>query len=195
MPCFEFPSRLRMAAAALALCSILLAGCASAPTARSSSAVAAEQPSAQPKALTLDRVILAGQPTPDDLRAWRASGVGTVINLRTPSEMANATAVPFDEPALAAELGLDYHHLPIGGDAHPYGPEVLAAYAAALEASDGPLLLHCGTGVRAGLLHAAYAVRHQGQSPDQAMRALEPLGLWPLPLEKLTGIELELQRR
>ena len=146
-------------------------------------------------AVVRDRIILAGQPTVADLAAWRAQGVTTVFNLRTPTEMDDRAVVPYDEAAQAAALGLDYSHQPIGGKAHPYRPEVLDAFAAAMASSEGPVLLHCGTGVRAGLLYAAYAVKHLGQTPDQAMRDLEPLGLWPLPLEQLTGIELSLERR
>jgi uncharacterized protein (TIGR01244 family) len=158
-------------------------------------APAAAPASAMTSAVVRDRIILAGQPTVADLEAWRAQGVTTVFNLRTAAEIDDRDVVPFDEAAQAAALGFDYRHQPIGGKAHPYRPEVLEAFAASVAASDGPVLLHCGTGVRAGLLYAAYAVKHLGRSPDEAMRDLEPLGLWPLPLEQLTGIELSLERR
>lgn len=178
------------------LAALLASACASQATRDAPAAAPAAPPaSAMNAALVRDRIILAGQPTAADLEAWRDQGVTTVINLRTPAEVDDRAVVPYDEAAQAAALGLDYRHQPVGGKAHPYRPEVLEAFAASMAASDGPVLLHCGTGVRAGLLYAAYAVKYLGKSPDEAMRELEPLGLWPLPLEQLTGIELGLERR
>jgi uncharacterized protein (TIGR01244 family) len=188
------------------LAAVLASACASRPArdegipvppaaAPSSAAPSPAPASAMASALVRDRVILAGQPTAADLEAWRDQGVTTVFNLRTPTETDDRAVVSYDEAAQAAALGLDYRHQPVGGKAYPYRPEVLEAFAASMAATDGPVLLHCGTGVRAGLLYAAYAVKYLGHSPDQAMRELEPLGLWPLPLEQLTGIELSLDRR
>lgn len=174
----------------LILVTALATACAARPARN-----AAAPTSAIDAALVRDRVILAGQPTAADLEAWRAKGVTTVFNLRTPAEVEDRAVVPYDEAAQAAALGFDYRHEPVGGKAHPFRPELLEAFAASLAASEGPVLLHCGTGVRAGLLYAAYAVKYLGRSPDEAMRDLEPLGLWPLPMEQLTGIELSLQRR
>lgn len=56
-----------------------------------------------------------------------------------------------------------------------------------MAAADGKLLLHCASGGRAGLVYAAWLVKYQGKTPDEAMRTLEPLGAWPLPMEKLLG--------
>ncbi len=170
---------------------LLLAACASAPRV-SGTAPAAAPESARPKAVVRGDIIIAAQPTAEDLAAWRADGVRSVFNVRTPAEMADRTVVPFDEAALAAGLGLVYAEHGIAGS-QGYRPEILDAFAAAVAAGDGPVLLHCGTGARAGLLYAAYAVKYLGRSPDQAMRDLEPLGLWPLPLERLTGLPLRLE--
>lgn len=155
---------------------------------------AAEAP-APLKAVVRDRIVIAGQPSELDLKRLREQGVVSVFNLRTDAEMNDRSQVPFDEAAAVAALGLAYVQEPIGGSDHPFRPEVLAAFKAELERSDGKVLLHCATGNRAGLLFAAYAVKHLGQDPDEAMRSLEPLGGWPLPLEKLTGIPLRVDRR
>jgi protein tyrosine phosphatase (PTP) superfamily phosphohydrolase (DUF442 family) len=45
---------------------------------------------------------IAGQPTADGIRQLPDQGVTTVVNLRTPAEMAR---VGFDEAALVASLG------------------------------------------------------------------------------------------
>ncbi|MBX3726461.1 MAG: hypothetical protein KF823_11175 [Xanthomonadales bacterium] len=170
---------------------LLLTACAG--TARVATTAPAPAPeSARPKALVRDDIIIVAQPTAEDLAAWRADGVRSVFNVRTPAEMADRKVVPFDEAALAAELGYAYAEHGIAGS-QGYRPEILDAFAAAVAAGDGPVLLHCGTGARAGLLYAAYAVKYLGRSPDEAMRDLEPLGLWPLPLERLTGLPLRLE--
>lgn len=177
----------------LLLCA-LLAACASTP--RTASAPTPKpMPSAQPGALSFERIVVSAQPTADDLRQWSERGVSTVLNLRTPEEMADRSRVPFDEAALAAELGLDYRAHPIDGKAHPFSPAAVDAFAEALARSEGKLLVHCATGVRAGWLYAAYAVKHQGVSPEDALRSLAPLGHWPLPLEQMTGLPLRLELR
>lgn len=185
------PMRSFIAPAIAIAFALSLSGCAAM---RDTPVVAAPTiPSAQPAALVRGRIIIAGQPNEDDLRAWRDQGVGAIFNVRTDEEMDNRSTVPFDEAARAADLGYTYAQHPLGGSAHPYSPELLAQFAATVQASSTPILLHCGSGSRAGLLYAAYAVKYLGKSPDAAMRDLEPLGLWPLPLEKLTGIPLQLE--
>lgn len=171
---------------------VLLAACASTPP---PAPAPAPKPmaSARAGALDFERIIVSAQPTAEDLRQWRESGVSTVLNLRTPEEMADRSRVPFDEAALAAELGIDYRAHPIDGKAHPFSPAAVDAFAEALSKAEGKVLVHCATGVRAGWLYAAYAVKHQGMSPEDALRSLAPLGHWPLPLEQMTGLPLRLE--
>ena len=147
------------------------------------------------KTVARDRVLIAGQPGEIDLKTLREQGVTTIFNVRTDAEMADRSVVPYDEAALAKALDLAYVQEPIGGTDHPFRPEVLEAFKAELDRSQGKLLLHCATGGRAGLVYAAYAVKYLGQEPDEAMRSLEALGAWPLPLERLTGIPLKVERR
>ena len=188
----------------IALGCLWLFGCAGTPSSKiaisaapssAASTAPAVPASARTTALVRGNIIIAGQPTADDLAAWRKEGVRGVFNVRTATEMADRSVVPFDEAATADQLGLTYDIQPIGGPAHPFGPEVLAAFAARVQAGNEPLLLHCGTGNRAGQLYAAYAVKYLGITPDEAMRDLEPLGLWPLPIERMTGMELKLVPR
>jgi hypothetical protein len=66
-----------------------------------------------------DDIFVGGQPTEKALREMRAQGVTTLVNLRTPQEMTRS--VKFDEPALAAQLGMKYVYLPVRGDTtYPY---------------------------------------------------------------------------
>jgi len=106
-----------------------------------------------------DDMFIGGQPTEKALRDLHAKGVTTVINLRMPEEMAR---VGFDEAALVKELGMKYVHIPMRGTAeNPYGPKQLDAFAAAMNAADGKVLLHCTVAWRASHLWAAYLIRER----------------------------------
>ena len=61
-----------------------------------------------------DDVFISGQPTEQALRDLHAQGVTTVVNLRTPPEVAR---IGYDEPALVKELGMTYVYLPMRGNA------------------------------------------------------------------------------
>ena len=156
----------------------------------------ADAPAPAPlKTVARDRILIAGQPSELDLGQLRQQGVSSVFNLRTDAEMDDRKQVPYDEAALASALAFDYVQEPVGGSDHPFRPEVLDSFKALLDRSEGKVLLHCATGGRAGLLYAAYAVKYLGEDPDAAMRSLETLGAWPLPLERMTGIALRIERR
>ena len=95
-----------------------------------------------------DGVVLAGTL---DLEALRASHDGTVriVDLRTEPEGAP------EEAAAAAALSLEYTNIPVAGAS--IVPEQVAALRAALDGvAPGELLVvHCGTGNRAGMLWGA----------------------------------------
>lgn len=167
---------------------VVLGGCAAVPEAPPSVAVAAPAAPAQStyldKSLRIDRLIVGGQVLDADIAALKSAGVTRVINLRTPEEM---QSLGFDEGTSLASQGLSYRQMPLGGSDFPYSPALLDAFAAEMAQNQGALVLHCASGGRAGMLYAAWLVKYQGQTPEQAMRTLAPLGGWPLPLEKLLG--------
>lgn len=179
---------------ALALGATALSGCMSdgAPRADAAPTIAAPAPApAPPFEARLVRdggVLIAPQPLAADLEALGAKGVRRVINLRTPEEM---SALGFDAAAVAASNGMAYTLLPIAGNAG-FTPAALDAFSAAMAAGEGAVLLHCASGTRAAHLYAAWLVREQGLSPEDAMRRVGPLGLWPLPMERLLDKPLRL---
>lgn len=174
-----------------------LAGCASSPPARlqPEASAAATAPAVAPVSTYLDKslrvggLIVGGQIQDIDMAALKSAGVTRVVNLRTPEEM---QTLGFDESAALTKQGLAYRQLPLGGAEFPYSPAVLDAFAAEMAAADGKLLLHCASGGRAGIVYAAWLVKYQGKTPEQAMHTLESLGGWPLPMEKLLGRPLTL---
>lgn len=138
------------------------------------------------------RIFIAGQPDENALRRFRELGVTAVVNLRTPSEMDNRERVPFDEAALVGELGMEYVHIPLGGDDHPYTPEAVATFAKTLEKHDGPVLLHCTIAWRASYLWVAYLIRYQEVEFAAALDRGEAIAITPPPLQGLLGRPLTL---
>jgi uncharacterized protein (TIGR01244 family) len=167
------------------------AAAAAAPAAASTTAATpapAPSPPFETRIVRDGAVLLSPQPMAADLELLSGKGVRRVINLRTPEEMAT---LGFDEAALAASKGMDYTLIPIAGNA-AYTPAALDAFSAAMAKGDGDILLHCASGTRAGHLYAAWLVREQGLSPEEAMRRVGPLGLWPPPMERLLEKPLRL---
>jgi uncharacterized protein (TIGR01244 family) len=152
-------------------------------------------PSASAGELRIGRVILAGQPNADDFRRWQALGARHVLNVRTPDEMATVREAGLDEPALLAALGMSYVHVPLGGKAFPMRPEPVDALRDLLARDDALVVLHCASASRAGQVWAGHQVRDAGRDPTEVFRQLEPVGLWPLPLQMLTGIDIELDAK
>src|SRR6185503_16325964 len=82
-----------------------------------------------------DDMFIGGQPTEKALRDMKARGVTTVVNLRSPEEMAR---IGFDEAALVKQLGMKYVYIPMRGTAElPYSPATVKTFAAAMTAADG----------------------------------------------------------
>lgn len=116
-----------------------------------------------------------GQPDEAQLRALAAQGVTTVIDLRGADE-----ARGYAEADITRQLGLRYIALPVTG-AQDITPAKAAALQQALDAAQGPVLLHCASGNRVGAL-LALSAHARGASDEEALaeghaaglRSLEP---------------------
>ncbi len=139
------------------------------------------------------RVYIGGQPSAESLAALAKDGVTAIVNLRTPTEMANREAIPYDEAAAAAKLGLDYVEVPIGGDDHPYRPEALDRLQSVLDSHPGGVYLHCHTGTRASYVWAGYLVRDLHFSIDDALAHGRAIGVPPDPLAQLLDRPLRVE--
>ncbi len=122
-----------------------------------------------------DDFFVAGQPTEKALREMKARGVTTVVNLRSPQEMAR---IPFDEAALVKQLGMKYIYLPMRGSPElPYAPAAVSALAQALREADGKVLLHCTIAWRASHLLAAYLIQERQQPVAAVLTATRKINL------------------
>jgi len=137
-------------------------------------------------------VFISGQPDDTSFGRLKGMGVTTVVNLRTDAEMANRQYVPFDEQHLLDSLGLEYVHIPLGGEDTPYNREGLEKFAGAMAAATGKVLLHCTVGWRASHMWAAYLIAYRGMSPSEAIRHAKAVNFGDLPLEGLLGKKINI---
>ena len=130
-----------------------------------------------------DRFIVSAQPSEADLATVAERGVRTVVCMRSDEEMAE---LGFDEKAAVEALGMSYVHIPMGRD-HGYTPEQVDRLNALLEASDGPIYLHCGSGTRARQLWMASMIDRGLMTVDEAKLAARDLGESEPMLDQLLG--------
>ncbi|EKT4448153.1 TPA: tyrosine-protein phosphatase [Stenotrophomonas maltophilia] len=112
-----------------------------------------------------------GQPSAAQLQALAAQGVRTVIDLRQPGEDRG-----FDEIHAAESLGLRYVRIPVAGAEGLDAANVRAVHQA-LQQSQGPVLLHCASGNRAGAVLGLVNARYEHASPEQALQLGQRAGL------------------
>lgn len=117
-------------------------------------------------------VVTGGQPTEEQLQQARDSGVKIVVNLRAKGEKGELP----NEAEKVAELGMKYVHMPIESKAWNGLDEDNARKLAELVA-EGPVLVHCTSGERAGALFALKAFYVDKQSTDEALEVGKAHGL------------------
>src|ERR1700685_2848195 len=111
----------------------------------------------------IDGIIVAGQPTDDELAGLAQRGVTTLINVRLAQEL--------DEPeAPKVPSGIAYSEVPFTGQT--LQPEHVHRVREALEAADGTVLIHCAAGARAAVVAAVAASERAGQGAAGAARRL-----------------------
>ncbi len=122
------------------------------------------------------RVSVGEQPRKTDLEELKKDGVTTVVNLRVVGEETPLT--PAEERALAEQLGLQYHHLPISLD--KLNAAQVKELREILENSKGQVFVHCGLGQRA----CSFSLAASGVSTDSIFEQARELG-FPVQDEKL----------
>jgi uncharacterized protein (TIGR01244 family) len=119
------------------------------------------------------KISAGGQPSEEDIAALKASGVRKIINLRRAGEQ-NQPLDPAAEGEAVQRAGLEYVHIPV--DPKNLDPSSAAAVAKAIDASDGPVYVHCAAGGRA-VTHALLAeAKAQGGSAEKVFKKAEEVG-------------------
>ncbi len=149
-------------------CLVLLMMLALGPAAADDSAMPEIEHATEPR----DGWLIGGQPEPHHLVEARETGVRHVLNARGPDEFED-----WDQRALIESLGLEYHRIPIAGEAD-LDREAVEAFDQALEriGSEGALM-HCASGNRIGALFALREAWIQGEDTETAIDVGQAHGL------------------
>jgi uncharacterized protein (TIGR01244 family) len=124
---------------------------------------------AEGRAVPVDGVTSAGQPDETAFRVFAESGYKTVIDMRMPDENRG-----LEEPALVEGLGMSYVPLPTSGDTITF--DQARRLEELIEASDGPVLVHCASANRVGALFALSDYAENGDL-DRALETGRKAGL------------------
>jgi len=123
-----------------------------------------------------DRITIADQPEREDLARFRDDGYVGVVNLRNDGEPEQPMDVA-TEGREAADLGLAYHHLGVGG-APLSDPGVAEACDFIDRESDrGKVLVHCRKGGRAAAIVVIQQARAHGWKPEEAVEKARSVGI------------------
>jgi uncharacterized protein (TIGR01244 family) len=118
------------------------------------------------------------QPGKSGMQTLAEYHVKTVINLRGGDDSSEA--------AMVREAGMTYLHLPL--DAETVTVADAERFLAMLATAPGPVFVHCFVGRdRTGLAVAAYRIRVQGWSEQEALRDLYDHGHYWLLFPKVRG--------
>lgn len=110
-----------------------------------------------------DTVSVAGQLAPDDISDAAAAGFTHIVNNRPDGEQAGQPPCSVMRAA-AATAGLGYTAIPV--DHHGMNPDQVAAMAAALDATPGPVLAFCRSGTRSANLWALAEAKRGGDADE-----------------------------
>ncbi len=120
-------------------------------------------------------VVIADQPTADDINNLKADGYAGVVNLRQSGEPEQPIS-PEAEGKLVESLRLDYLHLPVGGS--PFTKERVNAFQNFMNLHEGTkVLVHCRKGGRAAAVVLLQTALEEGWSADEATANGSEIGL------------------
>jgi uncharacterized protein (TIGR01244 family) len=120
-----------------------------------------------------NEISIAGQPSADDLHEMTGQGYRTVVNLRMPDE-----AGVDDEERIVESQGLNYAAIPVSSDT--LDDAAVERFIATI-ASEGraPVLVHCKSGGRAGMMTLLHLAVQHGWSLQQTLDEGQKLGIAP----------------
>lgn len=121
----------------------------------------------------------SGPPVLAEVSEMKQRGYSTIINLRLSGEPGVA-----EERAAAEAAGLNYVSIPLTGSNFALADAYLLR-AALTDAPPGSVLLHCGSGARAGALWAMTCAVEQGLAPADAQALALRSGASPAQAERV----------
>ncbi len=122
-------------------------------------------------AAPLPKLLTGGQPSEGHLEALKAAGVTVILDIRDPLEPR-----PYDEPAAARRLGMEYHNIPVTADT--LNDSTLERILEVVRSNAGrQLLFHCASGNRVGGALLPHFILDHGMTEDDAIQAAMRVGL------------------
>lgn len=121
---------------------------------------------------------LAGWPSEEGLKRLAARGVKRIVALKTPDEVMHARG--YDPRAVAKQLGMELVVLPVRPDT--YSPADVDAFAKAINESNGPVLVHCGSASTSAMVWSGYLARQPDATTEGVMGAARGAGLLEGPM-------------
>ena len=116
-------------------------------------------------------LVTGGQPTAEHLKALKAAGAEVILDVRDPMEPR-----PFDEPAAARALGLEYVNIPVVSGA--VDDELLERVLDAVRRNgDRRMYFHCNSGNRVAGPLLAWFILDRGMSEEEATEQGMRMGL------------------
>lgn len=109
-----------------------------------------------------DNFAIAGQVSSEDLQQAKNAGYQAVLNLRVPGE----EGFPPDEEQQAQAAGLQYANIPVSPG--QLSDELADRVLDRIDSLPKPLLIHCGSAMRAGVMSLAHMATRQGMGVEQA---------------------------
>ena len=116
-------------------------------------------------------LITGGQPSAEQLAAFKRSGGAVVLDIRDPME-----ARPFSEPATSKELGLEYVNIPVvSGE---MTEQAIDGIREVLRVNkEKQVLFHCASANRVGGALVAYFMLDLGMEEEEATELAMRVGL------------------
>ncbi len=125
------------------------------------------------------KIYFGGQPPEADLKTFSDKGVKVVINLRSDGEL---EGLGFDEGKTVKGLGMKYHHVPMGRDV-PEPADLKRIFSVLDKAGEAPVLLHCASSNRVGMIWSIYRAKRSGMSLEEAIAEGRAAGMKSEALE------------
>ena len=117
-----------------------------------------------------DNISIAGQVSAAQIARLNELGFRAVLNLRSPQEEGSLS----DEQTQVEALGLPYVNLPINPQS--LNKKLIDEAVGQVNALPKPLLIHCGSALRAAFIVMMYRVIYEGLSLEEAKAESTSLG-------------------
>jgi len=117
-----------------------------------------------------DELTVAGQVTPEQLQQAASEGYKSVLNLRSPDEQGFIS----DEQQQAQALELHYINIPV--KPNEISDELTTEVLKQIDDLPKPALIHCASGMRAGVMAFMNVATRQGMTPEQVFEKAAEAG-------------------